>query len=383
MIEPPASLRPLLYRLALTAHGLHIDVRSSAPAPIEWARAYLLPDAEGPLSGRRELRQWTVEGVREYADALRSLATRTDVLRTFKGVCHERLEILRPGKQGLFHAFVPSHLDYIVTREGGTIDVWMATGAKEPDRHLLRFIREIVYRAMESAGAIALHAAAVAIGERDGYLLVGPSGAGKTTLMIAMLHGAAGRLLCNDRVMLAPELLRLYGLPLPVRVGAGTVMSLEPLRCLVGRADTLIRAQKMGGADLVEASHPSPTNWASPAKVELSPVELCRALGADLQPSATLRAVIVPCVEPGPCPPSFEPISADEVLGIIEGERCTPRDPLWSDPWLEPRVCASEEDIRRGLRETVARVSAYRIYFGTDWASTLAPFLRSKLPEAG
>lgn len=64
----------------------------------------------------------------------------------------------------------------------------------------LRILRELFVRTAENRDGIVLHASAAAV-NGHGFVFVGPSGAGKTTLAIAMARQVGGVFLSSDRVI--------------------------------------------------------------------------------------------------------------------------------------------------------------------------------------
>jgi hypothetical protein len=366
LIAPSSVTLPA--RAEILAHGLRFQVAANDIDPITWARGYFLADAEGPLHGSRRIEQ-DVADVTELIEHLRAAGRPPVVRKTFKDVLHEHYTL--SSGSGELQAFVPSHQDYVLVRQGDEIAIRMSPTSREPGRHLLRIMREITFRTLESAGGVALHAATVSQGD-EGFLLVGASGAGKTTLLVAFLL-AGGGFVCNDRAMLVPHARRALGLPLPVRLGAGTLLHVPALRRHLSSRGALSRAQSMTFPEAQSAGSLSAADWGSPKKIELSPAELCELLGASAQMSAPLGAIIAPVIHRDPCAPRLERLSADEAQELLLAERCTPDDPLWPDPWIEPRDLPG--DARDLLRKASEETPAFRLHFGVDWPEALVPWL--------
>lgn len=137
-------------------------------------------------------------------------------------------------------------------RDGSTLRVWNIgdniayeiTVAATTDLHfvcdafsatacldLARIVRGVLSRAVEQRGGRRIHAAAVGT-ERGAVLLVGPSGAGKTSFMLAALQSRwASSLIANDKALLvrgtpAPSVL---GIPYAISIGPGALASCPAL----------------------------------------------------------------------------------------------------------------------------------------------------------
>ncbi|MGK5630564.1 hypothetical protein [Streptomyces sp. URMC 123] len=98
-----------------------------------------------------------------------------------------------------------------------------------------RQLREYGYRRAEDGHWVGFHASCAQLPDGSGALIVGRSGAGKSTVALALatLEGTAGGFVANDRVMIeagpgadgaGPP--RAVAMPVPIRLNAGTVNAL-------------------------------------------------------------------------------------------------------------------------------------------------------------
>ncbi len=142
-----------------------------------------------------------------------------------------------------------------------------------PVHELGRCLRDVATAWMRSRGWQIFHAGAVRSGGRD-WLVVGDAGAGKTSLLIALLAGGA-RFIANDRVFLRLEggTVRLRPFPMAVAIGLGTAAQYGPLRRVVRRPGSLCYPRRR--LDLVRVLNTPETDWAAlPDKLQLFPGEL-------------------------------------------------------------------------------------------------------------
>ena len=126
---------------------------------------------------------------------------------------------------------------YRLTRLKRDVRILASAGAGRPRAALMRAIRELLIVALRVRGALLIHGAAVAIGERV-VILAGPRQTGKTTLLLHLLQALQGRLVSNDRVFVWPQMNEF------VTLGVPTIVSLRPgtLEMLPAVADRLARS---------------------------------------------------------------------------------------------------------------------------------------------
>lgn len=141
-------------------------------------------------------------------------------------------------------------------------------------------------------GSLDLHAAGVAMGGR-GLAILGPKGAGKTTLSIYLLRAAAAAAMANDRVFAAAldGDIVVHGVPTAVKIRQPTV---QLFPALVDRLPDVERPYLYGLDELPRAAAGAATAGAD--DLALSPPQLRRQLDAAPCATAPLAAILVPRV---------------------------------------------------------------------------------------
>ena len=172
---------------------------------------------------------------------------------------------------------------------------------------LMRVVRELAMVASIERGALLVHAAAFALGER-GVVLAGPAGAGKTTLLLRAMADGRARFVSNDRVVVGREgtLARVRGLPTIVAVQSETLAMFPGLAARVRDRSyrhyaTIAEATATAG----QAARPVPT------RASLTPAQLCDALGASAQAEAALWRIVFPQVDPDAGAVRLEPLDPE------------------------------------------------------------------------
>jgi hypothetical protein len=226
--------------------------------------------------------------------------------------------------------------------------------------NLARHLREIGYRLAENDGWICLHASAADL-DGQAVAIVGDSGAGKTTMALALSARHGWRFLANDRLMvrLDPSTgsLRAVAMPCPIRVNSGT-----------------LRGLAINDAHEWDLSRPKPghdSDWSQfrgAAKLNVLPSEWRELAGTDLSPAGSLAAVLLPapvldgaevCIAKHPGP-----------TAAITAQCMSPDDPVYVTDWLERRTITPEL-VRAHAHQVVAALTALpalSVSFGTELA---------------
>ncbi|MCC9311283.1 hypothetical protein LN042_30200 [Kitasatospora sp. RB6PN24] len=207
--------------------------------------------------------------------------------------------------------------DHLYARDrAGRVHILLRPGAERGERYLMRAIREAVLRCTQDRGWTVFHAAAAAVGDR-GVLLAGTSGAGKTTVLSALAAHAGADLIAADRAAIAEHANRVIGVPLSVRIGAGTIGALPPALA----ADHRLAVPKELGAG---------------GKVALTPVEFAAAFAVAVRESAPLALVVLPRLTDDQQPPGADLLDRYTARRQLAAACCTPHDEDWLEPWLAP-----------------------------------------------
>jgi hypothetical protein len=212
-----------------------------------------------------------------------------------------------------------------------------------------------------------LHAAGVEVGG-SGIAVVGPKGAGKTSLSIRLLRSDPCRYVCNDRAFagIADGEAMLWGLP------TGVTLPLHLTSYAPELDGNWVDRPYLYTLEELRNRPGSPR----PAEVELwlGPHQLAERLGAERAGSTPLRVFLFPRFRPQATGWQLERIAAEDVgpklLNNIYGDAVRPREASIFEA-LEGGV----SDPPAGVAEALAgAVPAFGLEFGPDaWASENFP----------
>lgn len=200
-------------------------------------------------------------------------------------------------------------VDHVVTRGPGVVSIGAAPGP-ERIRFGVRYLREVWYRLLGAAGYVTFHASSVRLPGGGTVMIVGDSGAGKTTLALALAVHASATLVANERTLVrpGPDGFEVVGLPSAVRVDPVTM--------------GLFGWQSWSDANCWRPGvHRG-------GKQERLPGELRRYAGVAASGGGELAAVLLP----SRARPGRSPLGDPRQL---LGRNCyTPVDPIWPEDWL-------------------------------------------------
>lgn len=333
--------------------GVGFSVHTAHEHCVDWMRHYIARvDPDTTPSFSIEYLQ-DIKEFKRLSEWLRS-ATERAPRRVFKDASFRHFGDSGGGGE----IFCPDSDDpgfYVHRRSSEEFAVVSDGNVEQAVRIPLRVAREVAYRRCLARGMISLHAAAACLGSR-GIVILGPSGAGKTTLLLRLLGSSAFGFISNDRALLNVEDRTLCGLPLPVRIGAGTLRAEPRLVDIAQGACELVRKRENA------QNHGRGLEWGSRHKVEFSPRELVQCLGSEMHTHASLHCMIIPNMVPHKMEFGLTRIEPSDALGWIEGECTSPTDPLWPEPWVE-RVSAAP-GVKERLRQVAHTVPVYRATYG-------------------
>jgi len=361
-------------RLDLRYGGLVVRVESEDAGHLEWLRDFLAPSFEAARDG---CPAWTVRLVTDpaaYADALRRGPVADGETVACFWLDSGILRLPRwtaPGPDRV--VFDRDRGGFCTLGPGGNIEL-LASGESLAVRDLLmRVVRELAMAHAWREGALVLHAAAAAVGERV-VAIAGPKGAGKTTLLVHLLRTPGVRFVANDRVVIPG------GEPPPTVRGLPTIVKLldDSAAWFPGLPTRLEAARFRHRLTLREGRRRPERHGPERPRLPwtLSPAQLCAVLAVQATPGGRLAAIVFPRIDGHPGPAVLRRLpAADAAAAIAAGQLGPFRDappgaggPEW--PWdpspdtVLPSALPARAEAR--CRELAATVPALECALGPE-----------------
>ncbi|MFC9331443.1 hypothetical protein [Kitasatospora sp. NPDC057015] len=221
-----------------------------------------------------------------------------------------------------------------------------------------RHLREIGYRRAEDDGWVCLHASAATLDGR-GILIVGDSGAGKSSLALALAAAQGGAFLSNDRTMITTEsdaAPRAVAMPGPIRLNGGTLQALG-----------------FAGARQWDLTRPKPatdTDWQTfhgASKLHILPAEWHERTGTPLTPDATVDLIVFPQIVQDAEELHLQVARSGPARELLAAQCMSPGDDIYVHDWLSIRTSSTERLADHGARvlDALAGRPAVSLRFGT------------------
>jgi hypothetical protein len=367
--------------LAVELSGLKIQIRASSAAPIDYARNLFTPSTPlWKISTEPDMSTITMRTIslpaHHVSELVAALRVRsTNLPRPVRLHAHAPAAWYEaPNGQVLVTEPHPDVAPQIIARHS-TDYIVITSDESDAMMNVARHVREIGYRRAQNRGWTCLHASAAAINGR-GVLIVGDSGAGKSSLALAIATSSKGAFLSNDRTMIAAtsaNTLKAIAMPGPIRLNGGT---LDALGLNHAREWVLARPKPDRGSDWKE--------FHGAKKLQILPAEWYKQTGTPLSSEMPVDLVIFPEVMPNSNDIEVLSLDASRTREQLAAQCMSPRDNVYVCDWLGIRdsTAATERRHVANLLDLLQRGPALRIRFGTGVQySTLADKVRECLDE--
>ncbi|ANN35684.1 hypothetical protein A9498_30360 (plasmid) [Bacillus thuringiensis serovar coreanensis] len=203
----------------------------------------------------------------------------------------------------------------------------------------LRVIREVALRKLENQGGCFTHAAAVAFDQGEtGALIIGNSGAGKSSIMWHLLMHGNADFITNDRSisLLENDQLHVFGWPMCLRLGMGMVRATTDVNELQKRTYSREQAKGLWEQE-VNNEVVAKKNWGNKDKLEITPVEASEITGAKVRSRTVVNVLFFPQLKIGTGKIRLIPANDRKAEEILHDNIREPADEDYGKGWLDQR----------------------------------------------
>jgi hypothetical protein len=285
---------------------------SAEEAHLAWLREFLSPPfAVGATSAAKFRVAYTTEPARYVAVFVRGPDAATKKLSAF-AFDQRKIEYPRwRGERGEIVLFdAEFRCFYVIGGPNADVEVVAHRDDNWPRVAMMRVVREIVSAHAEAQGSLPVHGAAVRFGA-NAAILAGPKRSGKTSLLFHALRNPDAELIANDRVFLtgASDAWHVTGMPTVINVRKGTRV-LFPNTFASLRDDPTLASLSAAERD----AYARPLNGRDDGALVLNPMQLATATGAERADTTSLKAIVLPRVDPDHRGLSLTRLAPEEVV---------------------------------------------------------------------
>lgn len=318
-------------RLAMRLSRMNIELLASSNAPTRYTRRLFTPsnelwnlraDAAAPTTTMRTI-ALPRDRVRALAEAFRLQNTGTSRSVQMHAQAPAAWHRTPTGQVLVTDPDAPIAPQVVACHSGGYVVI--TTDEDDAAMNSARHLREIGYRLAENDGWICLHASAATL-DGSGILIVGDSGAGKSSIALAAATDEGGAFLANDRTMIsvsADMAMRAVAMPGPIRLNGGTLDAL-------GFSDAsqwrLTRPKPASASDWQK--------FQGNAKLHILPEEWHDFTGTPLASAMSVDLILFPRVVHGAEHVEVRPISSSAARKLVQEQCMSPRDNVYVCDWL-------------------------------------------------
>ena len=317
---------PLKSKIAELAHsgsfqieGLELKLGAQDRALIDWVSSYLYP-CLSPTNGEA-LSSFEVNCL--YSDELVTEISghicNSPAPVRFREGTHKGLmtSVEIEGSSAQICGFSESGTVYVIEEAARRATLIYSSRSKWPSLEFARLTRYVMSQHLLASGWLLLHAGAMDT-EAGQFLIIGESGAGKTTLILALMS-AAGKFLANELLYVKPcdQGLRALPFPLPIAIGLGSALQFPHLEKLLHEPYQLLYPPRR--LDLEKLKRTYPEYWTEfPDKIQLLPRELAAQFPkSSLSEGFAINGVIVPAVSRTPIEPKAHELTFEDTTDIV------------------------------------------------------------------
>jgi hypothetical protein len=268
-------------------------VESDEPEPLVWLEEFLTPSFTSAPEGKTGCTVALVEDDRLHDETLRRGPRPGDRKLDCFSLDRGLLRLPSWNSDGAERVLFDEDLNvfYFVDREPSSVRILARPRRPSGRIALMRATREFAMSASWTGQSLIVHGAALELGNA-GIVIAGPKRAGKTSLLIHLLHTAGARFVANDRAVvdLASPEAEVRGMPTVVTVRSDT------LDLFSGFGSRLLERGYDHCLALGETGEPRPFRAQAGDSVNLTPAQFCSLLGSRLRGRSPLRALLFPRV---------------------------------------------------------------------------------------
>ncbi len=364
----------------ISVDGLDITICSMDPSQVGWVLKYLQP-----LSLAKPepvLQKYTCCIL--YSDALVVEAIRylcNPGVTTFTRLGKNDAELIcsRISRDVTLCCNTKDGIFWLIDLAANSTHIVYSSRTRRPSLEFARTVRNTVIAYLEDQGWVSYHAGAVDT-EQGVLMIIGNSGAGKTSLILALLRNGA-RYIANERLLIRQEAegFNLLGYPMAIAVGIGTARQFRGLSQLVDSPDQLLYPRSRFSKSRVARASPE-QQLLLDDKLQLLPEELLQYIGADNAVcGGTVHSIVVPQVSRVPIATLVEPLQQPALLQVLLDNYMGLKSDRAHPVWVQRRRARLDSKLEQETIDQLSNVDAVTMQYALSGVSDTTDYVQSIL----
>ncbi len=345
----------------MRVENLDLIVSASEQDLVDWVADYLYPlvrMAESEKSGQ-PFRLNCIYATAIVSAAIKDIERYSEHVRVVKGNESRPVYLWDDNDSG--YRILVCAIDgilWLCNEAERTITLVYSNRTHWPALELSRAARAVITQYLHSENWFLCHAGAVATASGN-FMIVGKSGAGKTTLIFALLQSGA-KYIANELLFAKPcdSGLRVLSYALPVAVGMGTALQFKSIAELLEKPYCLqypprrLRIEKL-------ATKKRKSWLKQKGKLQILPSELPMVFpDATSIGSAVIDKVVVPKVNFDDIEAEANQLTTDAAMAVFSKNLLSISDEAFPVPWLKTGFIPPESRSNRELIKSVNKLPA-------------------------
>lgn len=342
--------------------GLKIKIHCHDPEVHNWIEKYLYPlDRSNSLDTQAEYSVNMFHSDDLVLSALRSIEdSEVDTHRVSNA--RRYLERITVNEHITVDCDPAYGMLWITDNSSKAITLVLSVKVRWPLLEISRVVRDLITRFLEAQGWVIFHAGAIQTDNKN-YMIIGDAGAGKTSLIIALLVSGA-TFISNERVFakVVGEKLRLLSFPMPIAVGLGTMVQYPELVKFIRQPQFCQYPPRR--MDIWKIHNTPERRWPDlEDKAQFLPQELTTLFSdASAVPGGIIHGIIVPSLQKNSAV-ELVPLKQERIKRIIDNN-CIDRsrDDVYP-PWMPlPFQRPANEDVNSIISQ-LADIPSFKFKF--------------------
>ena len=322
----------------LKADDFTLQISANEIGLIDWAKLYLYPLALAVTDNCDKKIRFEINGLNSdkiVSQAISTIQSAGKNVDHFLGYGNRTMISLQSNSGKLICAAPNAGIIWVCDRTTQSLTMVYSSRTRWPSLEFSRTIRDVITDILLANGWLILHAGAVKT-ETENLMIIGNSGAGKTTLILAFLNQGAG-FIANELLFakVVNKSLNMLPFAIPVAIGMGTALQFRQITELVKHPYNLLYPPRRMNIDrLARLTH---QQWLKRKdKLQVLAIELESLFpSSQIFENSSVDRIIVPDVSLNPTKEVSQNLNSKEIADIFKYNLISSRSKKFTAPWFK------------------------------------------------